>query len=287
MDSDQVKQFLRNRIALYGPTAFVPPAGELRPIVELTIESPAASVAEPAVEPLVETLVKSTRPTKTKPPTTVNEDAKMFPVPSAAAKTPPPVVATVNEAWAAAGDLASLNEMICSCLKCPLGNTRTKFVFGVGDPKAKLVVIGEAPGKDEDEQGEPFVGRAGQLLNKILEAINFKREEVFICNILKCRPPGNRDPLPAEVAQCEPYLHKQLDILQPHLILALGRIAANTLLKTNLTMRDLRASTHDYRGIPMVATYHPAALLRNPNWKRDTWEDVKKLREMYDALNAS
>jgi uracil-DNA glycosylase len=188
------------------------------------------------------------------------------------------------ESWANTTSLGELNSMICECQKCSLGGTRTKFVFGVGNPKAEIVLIGEAPGADEDAKGEPFVGRAGQLLNKILEAIHFKREDVYICNILKCRPPNNRDPLPEEVQECEPYLWKQLEIIKPKIILCLGRISAQVLLKTADSLTKLRENVHDYRGIPLMVTYHPAALLRNPNWKRPTWEDVQKLRKMYDEM---
>ena len=189
-----------------------------------------------------------------------------------------------SEPWVNTSSLGELNTMICQCQKCSLGATRTKFVFGVGNPKAEIVLIGEAPGADEDAKGEPFVGRAGQLLNKILEAIHFKREDVYICNILKCRPPNNRDPLPEEVQQCEPYLWKQLEIIKPKIILCLGRISAQVLLKTADSLTKLRENVHDYRGIPLMVTYHPAALLRNPNWKRPTWEDVQKLRKMYDEM---
>lgn len=192
-----------------------------------------------------------------------------------------------NEPWTELQALDELNGSICTCQKCPLGATRTKFVFGVGNPNADLVLVGEAPGADEDKQGEPFVGRAGQLLNKILEAINFKREEVFICNILKCRPPNNRDPLPEEVASCEPYLWKQLELIRPKLILCLGRIAAQVLLKTNDSLSSMRGKVHDYRGIRLMVTYHPAALLRNPNWKRPAWEDVQQVRKLYNELTAS
>jgi DNA polymerase len=149
------------------------------------------------------------------------------------------------------------------------------------------VLIGEAPGADEDAQGEPFVGRAGQLLNKILEAIQFKREDVYICNILKCRPPNNRDPQPEEIHACEPHLWKQIELIQPKLILCLGRISAQVLLKTNASLTELRAKVHNYRGIPMMVTYHPAALLRNPHWKRPTWEDVQKFRKLYDELKTT
>ncbi len=203
------------------------------------------------------------------------------PVEQSAIKSPYP-----NEPWSGAASLDQLNGEICTCLKCPLGHTRTKFVFGVGNSDADLVLVGEAPGADEDKQGEPFVGRAGQLLNKILEAIHFKREDVYICNILKCRPPNNREPQAEEVAECEPYLWKQLELLRPKIILCLGRVAAQVLLKTNESLTSMRGRVHDYRGIPLLVTYHPAALLRNPNWKRPTWEDVQKVRTMYDELTA-
>lgn len=186
--------------------------------------------------------------------------------------------------WEQATSLAKLNDYICTCAECPLAATRTKFVFGVGPMDAGAMVIGEAPGADEDAQGEPFVGRAGQLLNKILEAVNFKREDVFIANILKCRPPNNRRPLPSEVEHCEPYLWKQIELIKPRIILCLGLTAAQTLLKSTASLGMLRESTQEYRGIPLIVTYHPAALLRNPNWKRPTWEDVKKFRKLYDEL---
>lgn len=205
-------------------------------------------------------------------------------IPAPSGKKEQSTVAYPPEPWTEAADLDSLNSKICTCLKCSLGSTRTKFVFGVGNPKADLVLVGEAPGADEDLQGEPFVGRAGQLLNKILEAINFKREDVFICNILKCRPPNNREPQPEEIALCEPYLWKQLELLQPKLILCLGRVAAQALLKTNESLTSLRGRVHDYRGTKLMVTYHPAALLRNPNWKRPTWEDVQRVRKLYDEL---
>lgn len=189
-----------------------------------------------------------------------------------------------DEPWIQATDLETLNTLIRTCTKCSLSGLRKNFVFGVGNPHAEVVVVGEAPGADEDEQGEPFVGRAGQLLNKILEAIHFRREEVFICNVLKCRPPNNRDPLPEEIELCEPYLWKQLEILKPKAILCAGRIAGQALLKTNAPLSQLRGKVHDYRGIPLMVTYHPAALLRNPHWKRPCWEDVQQFRKLYDDL---
>ncbi len=196
----------------------------------------------------------------------------------------PSLPAYPKEPWTGAASLDELDGLINGCLKCGLGRTRKKFVFGVGSPKAEIVVVGEAPGADEDEQGEPFVGRAGQLLNKILDAIHFKREEVYICNILKCRPPNNRDPQAEEIDCCEPYLWKQLELIKPKLILCAGRIAGQSLLKTNASLAQLRGKMHDYRGIPLMVTYHPAALLRNPNWKRPCWEDVQQFRKLYDEM---
>lgn len=195
-----------------------------------------------------------------------------------------PVAYAMDKMWANATTLNALNAAICTCSKCPLGSTRTKFVFGTGRPDAGVMVIGEAPGAEEDEQGEPFVGKAGQLLMKILDAVNFAREDVFIANILKCRPPDNRRPSPAEVAACEPFLWKQIELLQPKIILCLGLTAAHTILGSTASLGVLRDAVQSYRGIPLIVTYHPAALLRNPNWKKPTWEDVKKFRKMYDDI---
>ncbi len=186
------------------------------------------------------------------------------------------------EPWAAAPSLDALNDQICNCLKCPLGETRTKFVFGVGNPKATFMLVGEAPGADEDAQGEPFVGRAGQLLNKILEAIQFRRDDVYIANILKCRPPNNRKPLPEEVDLCLPYLRKQIQLIHPTVILCLGLTAAENLLGTKESLTKLRGKVLSFEGIPVMVTYHPAALLRNPNWKRPAWEDVQAIKKLHD-----
>jgi len=194
---------------------------------------------------------------------------------------------TFLEEFQKADTLQELNNLICECQKCPLGKTRTKFVFGVGNPQTKAMLIGEAPGHDEDLQGEPFVGRAGKLLNDILKAINFAREDVFIANILKCRPPNNRDPLPLEMETCIPYLHKQIELINPKVILCLGRVAANGLLNKKFSLGQFRESEHEFNGIKVIVTYHPAALLRNPNWKRGCWDDVRKFRKLYDELIAS
>jgi DNA polymerase len=183
------------------------------------------------------------------------------------------------------GAMAALRAEVLPCTACPLSAGRTTTVFGSGNPQAEVVFIGEAPGRDEDLQGEPFVGASGQLLTKILGAIGYAREDVFICNILKCRPPNNRDPLPEEVRHCEPHLKRQLAILRPKVICCLGRVAAQTLLQTDLSLGKLRRTVHFYEGVPVLVTFHPAALLRNPAWKRDTWDDVRKLRALNEALS--
>jgi len=192
---------------------------------------------------------------------------------------------TVNVPVPNTETLESFNKSICECLKCELGNTRTNFVFGVGNPHAKIVFVGEAPGEKEDLKGEPFVGRAGQLLDKILAAIDLTREDIYICNVIKCRPPQNRDPLPSEVELCEPYLKTQLSLINPTLIVALGRIAACTILKTKEPLKNLRNKIFKYEGIDLLVTYHPAALLRNPNFKKPTWEDFQMIRDQYLAAD--
>ncbi len=188
--------------------------------------------------------------------------------------------------WQQSRTLEELYEHIHTCTVCPLGLTRTNFVFGTGNPRAEIVVIGEAPGAEEDARGEPFVGAAGQLLTRMLAAIGLQREEVYICNILKCRPPGNRRPLPQEVASCRPYLWKQLELIQPAFLLVLGATAASALLEREHKIAELRGRPIPLQGMLMVVTYHPAALLRNPQWKRPAWEDLQLLRQLYDAYRA-
>lgn len=172
-------------------------------------------------------------------------------------------------------DLNEVCRDMADCKLCPLGKTRRNLVFGDGNHQAKVVFVGEAPGADEDEQGLPFVGRAGQLLTKIIEAMGLQRKDVYICNILKCRPPQNRNPLPEEITACEPFLKKQLKIISPRIICALGTFAAKTLLKTEVPITVLRGRFHSYEGIPLMPTYHPAYLLRNPSAKKLVWEDVQ------------
>jgi DNA polymerase len=170
------------------------------------------------------------------------------------------------------------------CTRCKLhAQGRTQVVFGAGNPNAQLMFVGEAPGADEDQQGEPFVGRAGQLLTKIIEAINLKREDVYIANVIKCRPPGNRAPEADEVATCEPFLFRQIDAIRPRIIVALGTHAAHALLKIDTPISKIRGRVHDFRGgIKLIPTFHPAFLLRSPERKRDVWEDMKKVRALLD-----
>jgi DNA polymerase len=181
--------------------------------------------------------------------------------------------------WSSLGEIASA---VATCTRCPLYKTAKNPVPGEGNPDADFVCVGEAPGATEDEQGRPFVGQAGQLLTKILGAIDLRREDVFICNVLKHRPPGNRNPEPDEVAACGPYLVRQIELLRPKVILALGTFAAQTLLQTRESIGKLRGRIHRYYGVPLIVTYHPAALLRNPSWKRPTWEDVQLARRLLD-----
>lgn len=172
--------------------------------------------------------------------------------------------------------------IIAACRKCKLCERRTNTVPGEGPANARLVVIGEGPGKTEDETGRPFVGRAGELLTKILEAIKLPRDQVYICNIVKCRPPENRLPQYDEIAACLPYLYRQIELVKPTVILAMGGTAAQSLLNTKQSLGALRNQIHRFRGIPVVITYHPAALLRNPNWKRPTWDDVRIAARLLD-----
>ncbi len=188
------------------------------------------------------------------------------------------------ENFHSAKTLEELNEMICECQKCPLGKTRNKFVFGSGSADAGVMVVGEGPGAEEDIQGLPFVGRAGQLLTEILKAINFSRDEVYIANIVKCRPPQNRNPQPQEMDECLPYLKKQIDLIKPKAILCLGLVAAQALLKQKASLTSLRGKIFEFGDTKVMVTYHPAALLRNPNWKRGCWEDVQQFRKLYDEL---
>jgi len=184
-------------------------------------------------------------------------------------------------------DMDRLRSVAEACTRCSLHTTRTKVVFADGSPDARLMCVGEAPGANEDRTGLPFVGRAGQLLDRLLLSVGFPRADVFICNVLKCRPPGNRNPLPAEIETCSPFLVRQVELVQPTVIVAFGTFAAQTLLGIRDSLRNMRGRTHLYRGHPLVVTYHPAALLRNPGWTRLTWLDLQLARRIADGDHAA
>ena len=195
----------------------------------------------------------------------------------------PPAPEPTLSAETSAGELSALEAVraeLGDCRRCSLGTLRHRLVFGEGNPHAELVFVGEAPGADEDAQGRPFVGRAGQLLTRIIAAMGLKREEVYICNILKCRPPGNRNPQPEEIAACEPFLIRQIEAIRPRVLCALGGFAAQTLLKSDALISALRGRFHQYQGIPLMPTYHPAYLLRNSGAKKQVWEDVKAIMKL-------
>ena len=179
--------------------------------------------------------------------------------------------------------LVQVADLVAACTKCRLCEARTNTVPGEGAEHARLVVVGEGPGKTEDETGRPFVGKAGELLTKILSAIGLAREQVYICNVVKCRPPENRTPQYDEIAACVPYLFRQIELLAPSVILAMGNTAAQTILNTKQSLGALRSKVHRFRGIPVIVTYHPAALLRNPNWKKPTWDDVRIAHRLLDG----
>ncbi|MBK8233142.1 MAG: uracil-DNA glycosylase [Candidatus Eisenbacteria bacterium] len=224
-------------------------------------------------------------PSTSGPPTSGATSGMSTPgTPGAPSKRPvwgaPPAATGRDADWAE--QLEALRQEALVCRKCALCETRSQVVFAGGDARVPLVFVGEAPGADEDRQGFPFVGRAGQLLTKIIEAIGLDREQVYICNILKCRPPENRNPAPDEILACGPYLTRQLEILKPKVICTLGLFASQYLLETSEPIGKLRGRWFAYRGIPVMPTYHPAALLRNPNLKATVWEDVQLLRKKLD-----
>ena len=187
--------------------------------------------------------------------------------------------------FSAVRSIDGIAKLVQECTRCPLYETATNAVPGEGNHKAELMCVGEAPGANEDATGRPFIGAAGQLLTKILGAIDLTREDVFICNVLKHRPPGNRNPKPDEIAACSPYLVRQIELIKPKVIVAFGTFAAQTLLETKTPIGKLRGAIHRYHGVPLIVTYHPAALLRNPAWKRPTWEDVKLARRVLDGTS--
>jgi len=195
----------------------------------------------------------------------------------------PASIARIDDRESGGDPLTILGQETCNCQKCGLAKTRASVVFGSGNTNADLMFIGEAPGAEEDRQGVPFVGSAGQLLTRMIEAMGLTREDVYITNIIKCRPPNNRDPKPDEIDECQPYLLQQIDLIAPVVICTLGRFAAQALLQTTESMGRLRGKIFEYQGAKLVPTYHPAALLRNAHWKRPAWEDLKLVRKLYDG----
>jgi DNA polymerase len=274
----------------------VPVVQEVAIVAEPRPETPLAASApsRPSAPPVRAAAGETTR-TPAAPVTEVRVSESPAHVAAEIARTPPaapPVgsspAAPATPAISAAGlpldrraaALAALRSEVVLCRRCDeLAQKRTQTVFGVGNPHPRLCFLGEAPGADEDRQGEPFVGAAGQLLDKIIAACTLKREDVYILNVLKCRPPGNRTPLPDEVANCRPFFERQLEILQPEFICCLGAVAAQTLLRTTRPVGQLRGKFHTYRSSQVVVTYHPAYLLRTPEMKRHTWDDMKMLMQ--------
>ncbi|HZS60518.1 MAG TPA: uracil-DNA glycosylase family protein [Gemmatimonadaceae bacterium] len=239
---------------------------------------PAPVQPAPVVAPPVERLAEATPVERADAPSAPSEISGSVPIAVGKAGSD-----LFGGPFAKLESLEAVAAHAASCKRCPLWSTATNCVPGDGSPKAELVCVGEAPGEQEDLSGHPFVGRAGQLLTKILAAINLQREDVFICNVLKHRPPGNRNPLPDEVTACSPYLVRQIELIRPKVILAFGTFAAQTLLETKLSIGKLRGTVHRYYGVPLIVTYHPAALLRNPAWKRPTWDDVQHARRLLDG----
>lgn len=216
--------------------------------------------------------------------------ASRVPVPAearGAAATPasaPSLPASLTSGPRGAEGLRLVREELGDCQRCKLAPLRTNLVYGVGSPEAALVFVGEAPGENEDLQGEPFVGKAGELLTKMIAAMGFRRDEVYICNVIKCRPPGNRNPEPDEIAACEPFLIRQLGVIGPQVIVTLGKFAAQALLRSEAPISKLRGRFHRYQGVPLMPTFHPAYLLRNPSAKREVWDDLKQVMAELDRL---
>lgn len=278
MDHQQLRTALRQQLeSLQAAGVMQLPVGEKR-------DWPKADSDSEAAQPVAQVASQSPQPpaVEPSPPQPVARPVDPAPVGAPPSPTPVPMPASGPSPddipVSQAASLPVLQQEVAACTLCTeLAETRTNTVFGVGDPKAKLCFMGEAPGADEDRTGEPFVGRAGKLLNKIIEACKLTREEVYILNTLKCRPPGNRNPKPEESHNCRRFLIRQLELIDPEYICCLGAVAAQNLLETTTPIGKLRGQVHEYRGIKVVCTYHPAYLLRNPSAKKPAWEDMKYL----------
>ena len=275
LDVDDVMRLVGARPRAGAPKAPATPAADWRDVLRETGAAPQAPPAAPprAAQP----------PAPATPPVQARPSVEPPANPAGIS-----IGGATGEMFGMFAHLDSIDAVaasVATCKRCPLHATALNPVPGTGNPKADLMIVGEAPGATEDEQGVPFVGAAGQLLTKILASpgVELKREDVFICNVLKHRPPGNRNPMPDEVTACSPYLFRQFELVRPKAILALGTFAAQTLLQTKLAIGKLRGQVHRFHGVPLIVTYHPAALLRNPSWKRPTWEDVQLVRRILDS----
>lgn len=301
-------QYLRQQAELGGREVYLSPAAalvargiqETPPAIAIEPEPPLPAVRAVETAPRVpqsDAAIPAESEAGASAPVGAAPSRRNDPLPSGATKwnrNPPPIPGPgltivppggdlLGDSLAALESLEAVAEIIGGCRKCALCEGRTRTVPGEGNPRARLMCIGEGPGANEDATGRPFVGAAGQLLDRMLEAIDCPRGTVFIANIVKCRPPGNRKPLPDEAAACLPYLHRQIALVGPAVILALGGTAAEHLLGVKRSLGDLRGKVHRYAGIPLIVTYHPAALLRNPNWKKPTWDDVRIARQLLDG----
>jgi uracil-DNA glycosylase len=280
--ANEWERYLRQQVELGGAEVVLSRAVGRSGGQSASPDAEPAESAEPVAEPECQIAPRGDRPTVRPPdrPSAWRKGAPPVPGPGLAVESP--------EHHLLGDDLASLStleevaERIRTTHCCGLCPHRINAVPGEGNPKARLFLVGEGPGATEDAQGRPFVGQAGTLLNGILEAIEVPRDSVYITNIIKCRPPQNRKPLPDEIAACIPYLHRQLEIIRPKVILALGSTAAEAMLGVRKSLGELRGKVHTYNGIPLIVTYHPAALLRNPNWKKPTWDDVRIARQLLD-----
>jgi len=269
------RRYLEQQLELGGPDVVLPSADDTQVAVPLAADE-TVEVDRPA--PPDEAPVRRAVPAGAERDWRV--DAPAIPGPGHAVELP--AASLLDDGPATLDSLEAVAAMVGSCTRCALAQGRTHAVPGEGHPEARLLLIGEGPGAKEDATGRPFVGAAGELLNSILKAIHIPRESVFIANIVKCRPPQNRKPLPDEVAACLPYLQRQVALIRPKVIMALGGTAAESLLGLRKSLGQLRNQVHSYGGIPVVVTYHPAALLRNPNWKKPTWDDVRIARQLLD-----
>ena len=257
----------------------IPASSPIAAAIQTTALDPAREAAAPRLVP---------SPPSSPPPSPISVEVSTVIPASTATPVPAGIVAPEGDAgWTASMGWEALEQAVRTCTRCVLHATRTQAVFGVGNRQARWMIIGEAPGGEEDRQGEPFVGRAGQLLNVMLQAVGLSREQVFIANVLKCRPPGNRDPKPEEAHACLPYLYRQIELIDPVLILCVGRIAAQTLLRTEAPIGKLRGMLHHIGRRPMVVTYHPAYLLRSPGEKRKSWADLVLAMRTFEEYSGS